>query len=64
MQFSSEEGLPETAVKARKRQFMTTVAIISHLENSVVKFYDSFIILGQSTGPVIQQMSTMTYTPT
>ena len=27
---SSEEGLPEAVIKARKRQFVTAVAIVSH----------------------------------
>ena len=30
VQLFSEEELPDTAVKARKRQFMTAVAIVSH----------------------------------
>ena len=29
VQLSSEEGLPETAVKTRKRPFMTAVVIVS-----------------------------------
>ena len=41
VQLSSEEGLPETPVMARKRPFMTAVAIISHLKKN------SFILLAQ-----------------
>ena len=32
VQLFSEEGLPDTAVKARKRPFMTAIAIVSHLK--------------------------------
>ena len=31
MQLSSENGFPETAVKARKRSLLTAVASVSHL---------------------------------
>ena len=34
MQLSSEEGFPETAVKARMRLSTAAVAIVSHLKNS------------------------------
>ena len=30
VQLSEEEGLPETAVKAGKREFKTVVTIVSH----------------------------------
>ena len=36
MQFSSEEGLPETAVKAKQRLFMMAVTIVSHLKNFLI----------------------------
>ena len=62
VQLSSIEGLPET-VKARKRSFMTEVAIISHFEISFIlfacpimpeiKFYDHFRAIDLSTGHVL-----------
>ena len=33
MQLSSEEWLPETAVRARKKPFVIAGAIVSHLKN-------------------------------
>ena len=61
VQLSYEEGLPETAVMARKRPFMMAVVIVSHYffffmpAHSVkpeVKFYAEFITIQQSTGHV------------
>ena len=57
VQLSSREGLPETAVKARKWPFMTAVAIVSHFFISFaqsvkpeVKFYDYIRALENSVG--------------
>ena len=36
VRLSSEEGLPETAVKASKRPFMIAAAIISHLKKIII----------------------------
>ena len=48
MQFSSEEGLPETAVKASRRPFMTAVAISQPLTKKKKK---TFILLAHPAKP-------------
>ena len=56
VQLSGEEGLPETAVKAWKRPFMTAVSIISHLYHSSPRPHmpeeNIFILIEKSTGHV------------
>ena len=58
VQLSYKEELPEIPVKARRRPFMTAVAIICHFFPSIflvrplkleVKFYEYFILIEQST---------------
>ena len=62
--FSQKIGFPKTAVKARKRPFMTAAMIVSHFKENYfillirpvrlqVKFYDYFILMDkQCTGHV------------
>ena len=42
----SKEGIPETAVNARKRPFMTIIAIVSYYE--IKKFFHFALSLHQS----------------